>query len=46
MAAVDNTSPIDINIFENHVQRALEDGMHEKAEEFREKGGEIYNKVC
>ena len=27
------------------VQRALEDGMHEKAEEFREKGGELYNKV-
>jgi phosphomethylpyrimidine synthase len=27
------------------VQRALEDGMHEKAEEFREKGGELYSKV-
>ena len=27
------------------MQSALEDGMHEKAEEFREKGGEIYSKV-
>ena len=27
------------------VQRALEDGMREKAEEFREKGGELYSKV-
>jgi len=27
------------------VQKALEDGMHKKAEEFREKGGELYSKV-
>ncbi|TDJ21122.1 MAG: phosphomethylpyrimidine synthase ThiC [Gammaproteobacteria bacterium] len=27
------------------VQKALEDGMREKAEEFREKGGELYSKV-
>lgn len=27
------------------VHKALENGMHEKAEEFREKGGELYSKV-